>query len=114
MKNNDKILEKNCSNLGEIYCHFPVPFQTTALQTFALNHPNMQTHFIGSFKSKQTYSFLFILDRVTQMYLYRCTKLQPCHIFKFWKAGRKQQKLSNDRGDDSNKDKGAVLALLLL
>lgn len=102
MKNNDKILKTNCSNLGEIYRHFPVTFQTTALQAFALNHANMETHFTGSFKSKQTYSFLFILEGVIQTYLYRCTKLQPCRIFKFWKAGRKQQKMPNDRGDKSN------------
>lgn len=95
MKNNDKILEENCSNLGEIYCHFQYLFRPVHFQ-FCTKSPQHTNLFHRKLQIKANILIFFLLEGVTQMYLHRCTKLQPHHIFKYWKAGRKQQKLPNE------------------
>lgn len=95
MKNNDKILEETCSNLGEIYCRFRYLFRPVHSK-FCTKSPQNTNLFHRKLQIKANILIYFYIGRVTQMYLHRCTKLQPHHIFKYWKAGRKQQKLPNE------------------
>lgn len=85
VKNNYKILKKEKvqyfrrdSSLQLLKSlHFRFLYQTIQTCKLILKEPSNQSK----------HSFLFI-SGVTQMYLYRCTKLQPCYSFNFRKAGR--------------------------